>query len=114
MEDKLIELLETFNYSVYRQGSVTDYDDTFITFWNNAEYGETYYDNEVLNVSCDFDVNAYSNDPNIVYSLIKEIKKLLESNGWIISDRGHDVGSDEATHVGRGITVIKLFNESEV
>lgn len=114
MEDKLIELLETFGYSVDRQGSYSDddeYPDTFITFWNNSEYGESHYDNDVLNVSYDFDVNVYSNDVNITYSLIRQITKLLKANDWIIYDRGHDVASDEPTHVGRGINVIKLNKE---
>lgn len=114
LEDKLIELLESFSYPVIRQGSLEpedSYPDTFITFWNNSEYGESHYDNDVLNVSYDYDVNVYSNDVNTTYSLIRQITKLLKSNDWIIYDRGHDVPSDEASHTGRGINVINLNKE---
>ncbi|MFR7662245.1 MAG: hypothetical protein ACLUZ0_04030 [Coprococcus sp.] len=38
MEDQLIQLLETFEYPVIRQGSLPEdevYPDSFFTFWNN-------------------------------------------------------------------------------
>lgn len=114
MEDNLINLLQTFGYPVFRQGSLTEneaYPDTFFTFWNNSEDGLSYYDNDVVIVDYDFSVNVYSTDPEMVYSLLAEARKLLKANGWIIVARGYDIASDEITHTGRGFEVEYLNTE---
>lgn len=114
IEDTLINLLETFNVPVIRQGSLAPdqaYPDTFFTFWNNDESEHSAYDNETANVDYDFDVNVYSTNPGTAYSLIKQSRELLKQNGWIIATRGYDVSSDEITHVGRGMEVLYLNTE---
>lgn len=114
MEDILINLLETFNVPVIRQGSLAPdqvYPDTFFTFWNNDESEHSAYDNETANVDYDFDVNIYSTNPDTAYSLLKQARELLKQNGWIIATRGYDVSSDEITHVGRGMEILYLNTE---
>lgn len=111
MEDQLITLLSTFGYPVIRQGSLAKdqaYPPTFFTFWNNDEGEQSFYDNENEAITHDFDVNAYSSSPNLAYDLIRQARALLKTNGWIITDRGYDVPSDEITHVGRGMTATYL------
>jgi len=111
MEDNLITLLLSFKYPVMRQGSLAAddvYPETFFTFWNNDETGESFYDNKTSSVLYDFSINCYSTDPSLAYDLIRSARALLLENGWIITDRGHDVTSDEITHVGRGIDVMYL------
>ena len=96
---------------IFRQGSLgeTDvYPDTFMTFWNNNETGMTAYDNDTATVVWSFDANAYSTDPATVYSLTADLRRKLKAAGWQTPDRGHDVGSDEQTHTGRGISVTYL------
>ena len=108
MEDNLIELLKTFKYPVIRQGSLAPedaYPDTFFTFWNNDETGESFYDNDTVSVDYTYDINVYSTDPDLVYSLLTEARALLKQNGWIIVTRGYDVLSDEITHTGRGMEI---------
>lgn len=119
MEDILIQLLESFGYPVIRQGSLSDnqaYPDTFFTFWNSTEDGQSFYDNDTASVVYDFDVNIYSTKPDVAYSLLDAARKLLKGNGWIIVTRGYDVPSDEITHVGRGMMIqyleYKNLNES--
>lgn len=114
MEDILINLLQTFGYPVFRQGSLSKdeaYPDTFFTFWNNSETGQSFYDNDTAIVDYDFSVNVYSTDTDKVYSLIASARTLLKSNGWIIVSRGYDVGSDEITHIGRGFEIEYLNTE---
>lgn len=108
MEENLINLLETFGFPVFRQGSLSDeesYPETFFTFWNNSTDEATHYDNQSFSEVGNFDVNIYSTDPDLIYSKLEEAKKLLKQNGYALLDAGHDLGSDEPTHTGRGITV---------
>lgn len=115
MEDSLITLLESLKYPVIRQGSLApdeEYPATFFTFWNNTEDEHSAYDNETLNVEYDFDVNIYSNNPALAYSLLTSARSLLRSSGWIITERGRDVKSDEITHIGRGMRVAYLNTEN--
>ncbi len=111
MEDKLIELLETFGYPVYRQGSLSNdatYPDSFFTFWNNQSPDHAFYDNTEYGTEWDFDVNFYSNDPDLTYSKLLEAKALLKQNGWVVPGKGYDVMSDEPSHTGRGIGALFL------
>lgn len=115
MEDKLIELLESFGYPVYRQGSLAEdeaYPETFFTYWNNGEFENQAFDNMTTEVLYDYDVNVYSSDPGKTYSLLKEARTLLRENGFRTPYRGYDVASDEKTHTGRGINVTILNNEN--
>lgn len=108
MEDVLIQLLSSFGYPVIRQGSLSAdaaYPDTFFTFWNSTEDGNSFYDNETVSVVYDFDVNVYSTSPDTAYGLLESARKLLRLNNWIIATRGYDVPSDEVTHIGRGMNV---------
>ncbi len=104
MEDRLIELLETINKNVFRQGSVGAYPDSFFTFWCNDSFDGNHYDNQEISVIESFDVNAYSTDPATTYSMLAQARTLLKQNGFIISGTGYDVPTDEVTHTGRGMT----------
>lgn len=96
---------------IFRQGSLGEadvYPDTFMTFWNGSESELTAYDNDTATVYWSFDANTYSTDPAKAYSLTAALRKKLKAAGWQTPDRGHDVGSDEKTHTGRGISVTYL------
>lgn len=111
MEDRLIEILETFGYPVFRQGSLGKdmaYPDTFFTFWSTDTEDHSHYDNAEYGTVWDFDVNVYSNDPDLTYSKLLEARTALKNDGWIISGKGYDVASDEPTHTGRGMEVTFL------
>lgn len=115
IEDNLINLLKTFEYPVIRQGSLAPdavYPPTFFTFWNNTEIENSAYNNQTFTVVYDYDVNVYSNDPDIVYSLLRQARALLKANGWQAPERGHDIASDEITHTGRGIEITFIDTET--
>ena len=114
MKDELITLLETFQYPVFLQGSLSKdeaYPESFFTFWNNDSYDNNHYDNEAASYTWSFDVNFYSIDPSLVNSMLLSAKALLKQNGWIISGKGYDVASDEPTHTGRGINALYFERE---
>lgn len=111
MEDKLIEILETFGYPVVRQGSLgpdEEYPDSFFTFWNNDSPDHAHYDNAEYGTEWDFDVNFYSIDPEKTYQVLADARIELKQNKWIIPGKGYDVASDEVTHTGRGMRVFYL------
>lgn len=111
MEDNLIEILSSFGYEVFRQGSMSDdeeYPETFFTFWNNDSPDHAHYDNSEYGTAWDFDVNVYSTNPAFTYSLLADARIALKAAGWTISGKGYDVASDEPTHTGRGINALYL------
>lgn len=111
LKDELISLLETLGYPVRLQGSFAEdeqYPESFFTFWNNDSTDGSHYDNDAVNYVWDFDVNFYSIDPALVNTVLLDAKRLMKSNGWIVSGKGHDLASDEPTHTGRGINVIYI------
>ena len=118
MEDELITLLETFKYPVIRQGSIPEdetYPSTFITFWCHSDTEVQAYDNQTFTAKSEFYLAAYSDAPATAYELAGQIRALLKANGWQMIDRGHDVASDQPTHIGRGLTVAftQTFNITE-
>jgi hypothetical protein len=111
MEDALIQILESFKYPVYRQGSMSDeerYPETFITFWNNDSPDHAHYDNTNYGTSWNYNVFVYSSNPEKVYELLSNIRTALKAASWVVPSQGMDVNSDEATHTGRTIEVYYL------
>lgn len=111
MEDNLINILSSFGYPVYRQGSMSDdeaYPDTFITFWNTDSPDHSHYDNSEYGTVWDFNIYVYSNDPTLTYSVLTDARAALKAARWIVRGKGYDVQSDEETHTGRGLEVIFL------
>jgi len=111
MEDELITILEAeYECPVIRQGSMNDDEDypaRFFTFWNRNSSYDAFYDNDNHAEIYTYDLNFYSSDFAEVNDVLKAAVKLLKNNGWVSSGPGHDVASDEPTHIGRGTTVTK-------
>ena len=111
MKDLLIQTLETMGYPIILQGSLgadEPYPESFFTFWNNDVPGNEFYDNEEHSYIWDFDLNFYSIDPTLVNTKLLEAKTKLKQAGFVVSGKGYDVASDEPTHTGRGIHVLKI------
>nr|DAT39397.1 MAG TPA: hypothetical protein [Caudoviricetes sp.] len=111
MEDALIEILESLGYPVIRQGSLAPdeaYPDSFFTFWNNDSPDHSHYNNSACGTDWDFDVNFYSTDPGLTYSILATAREKLIHANWIVPGKGYDVASDEVTHTGRGMRIYYL------
>ena len=109
----LIELLSSFGYGVYRQGSFSEndkYPDSFFTYWNTGTPDHAHYDDADYLGEWEFDINFYSVDPELTYKIMSDARILLKQNKWIVPSRGYDVYSDEPTHTGRGMQAIFLGN----
>lgn len=116
MEDLLIEILASFGYPVRLQGSMLvdeEYPKSFFTFWENESEDTAFYDDNPTKELHDYDVNFYSTDPELVYTVLKAAKQKLKQNGFIPLGSGHSVASDEETHTGRGINVKILEKQEE-
>lgn len=111
MKDLLIQTITPLGYPIYQQGSLgadEPYPDSFFTFWNNYTDGNSFYDNDEHSAVWDFDLNFYSNDPSLVNTKLLDAKALLKTAGFVVTGKGYDVPSDEITHTGRGIHVLKF------
>ena len=109
MKENLIQILSTFGYPVKLQGTISQnekYPDSFFTFWNNDTYDGSHYDNNAISFIWNFTINFYSNNPALVNTVLLQARVLLKQNGWIVSGKGADVPSDEATHTGRSIDAL--------
>ena len=114
MEDRLIRLLESLGYPVYRQGSFAsdeEYPDHFFTFWNHASNDHAYYDNQDYGTNWSYSVYFYSIDPELAYDAVMEARAKLKESGWIVPSKGFDVQSDDAGHTGRGLEIFYLETE---
>lgn len=103
MKEKLINILDTFGYPVYLQGTLNPDDafpDTFITFWTDYTDDNAHFDNDVYAVEWSFSVILYSNDPAIVNTKPDEIRTALKAAGFIPQGKGQDIASGEQTHTG--------------
>ena len=111
MKDEFIKILESFGFPIFQKGSLNEneaYPESFFTFWNNSSSDNEFYDNKENSYIWDFDLNFYSSDPNLVNTKLLEAKKKLKEKGFIVRGKGYDVASDEPTHTGRGINVLKI------
>ena len=116
MKDELIGLLVGYGYPVIQQGSLgpAAYPATFFTFWNNSTAGASFYNNRPSAFIWDFDITLYSIDPQIVNTLLSDVRAKLLSNGWNMVGKGFDAASDEPTHTGRGIRVTRREKNQDV
>ena len=113
MKELLINILLTLGYPVKLQGSIEKdepYPESFFTFWNNNTDDGSHYNNKPINYVWDFDVNFYSENPELVNTKLLLAKEKLQKQGFIIRGKGYDVASDEPTHTGRGMNVLKIEN----
>lgn len=111
MKDLLIQTLQPLGYKIIQQGSLNKdeaYPESFFTFWNNEVPGDEFYDNEEHSYIWNFDLNFYSSDPELVNTKLLDAKVALKAAGFIVTGKGYDVASDEPTHTGRGINVLKI------
>lgn len=111
MKDLLISTIQPLGFPVFQQGTLGQseaYPDSFFTFWNNGTDGEAFYDNKENRFVWDFDLNFYSTDPAETNAKLLEAKALLKAAGFTVAGKGYDVPSDESTHTGRGIHVLKI------
>lgn len=107
----LIDTLQSFNYPIRLQGSLSNeeaYPPSFFTYFNNSTSDDAFYDNTESETIWDFDLNFYSSDPILVDTVLPQAKKLLKAQGFIVDGKGYDVMSDEQTHTGRGINLLYI------
>lgn len=116
MKELLVNLLESFGYPVYLQGTLHEevpYPEHFFTYFNNDTSDLAHYDNSTVDFEWNFDVMFYSIDPELVLDMCDRARKLLKQNGFVIPGKGFDVMSDEPTHTGRGFTALIRERQEE-
>lgn len=116
MKSELIEILETFGFPVFLQGSLNPddaYPDSFFTFWNFDTPEAAFYDNNANRAVWGFWVYFYSTDPQMVETVPESARQALKAAGWILQGRAQDVSVDRPTHTGALFTVYKFQTYEE-
>lgn len=111
MKQELISIINGLfpEYSVFLQGSLNPndpYPDSFFTFWNDESDGVMHYDNDARACVWAFTVYFYSNDPELVNTVLLQLRAELRRNGWFVPTFGYDVMTDVITHTGRALDVL--------
>lgn len=113
MKSELIELLESFGFPVFLQGSLNsadDYPDSFFTFWNFDTPETAFYDDDANRAVWGFWVYFYSTEPRKVEQIPENARQILKRNGWIPQGKPQDIQTDAVTHTGAFFTVYKFEN----
>lgn len=116
MDELLIETLNQIGYPVFLQGSLAPdatYPEHFFTFWNRYTQDVSFYNNKETKTLWEYELNFYSTNREYVRTKLNKAIKLLKEKNFIIDGKGHDVGSDEPTHTGRGINIVFIENIEE-
>lgn len=116
MKSELIELLESFGFPVFLQGSLNsmdDYPDSFFTFWNFDTPEAAFYNDDANRAVWGFWVYFYSTDPHAVEQIPENARWLLKQNKWILQGKAQDIQTDKPTHTGAFFTVYKFENYQE-
>ena len=108
MRETLIELLNSFGFPVFLQGTLAKnepYPASFFTIWNDQTTDLRHYNNDTIAFTWYFTVYFYSDDPELVNTMMGNVRTLLKSNGWNMDGVGYDAPTDEQTHTGRALEV---------
>lgn len=112
---ELFKLFEEMGYEHFRQGSLADEDylDSFFTYWN--------YDSPTLknrdNVSKVFGeyvmVYFYTNNANLIYSVMDDFITRAKQKGFIVEGKAHDTPADKDDYFGRLVNIKIISKEDE-
>lgn len=101
--DNFYAVLNSFNFPVYIQGTMGEdepYPNDFLTYWITDSQGNTYYDNAANTTDWSVNVIFYTNNIEKIKTVIPQLVKSLEENGFLINGKGQMIASDEETHIG--------------
>lgn len=111
MREALIELLSSYGFPVFLQGTLAKnepYPDSFFTFWNDQTIDLAHFNNDSIAFVWYFTVYFYSNDPESVNTMMESVRTLLKSHGWNMTGAGYDAPTDEQSHTGRALEVFYI------
>ena len=120
MTDLLIKTLESINNNsfkdlVFRQGSApAEYPDSFFTFFNFENPLSSHYDNDATRTNWGYVIYFYSNFKENGVSFLDDTFNLalaaLKAAGFILTNRGEDIASDEPSHLGKYTEIYYIEN----
>lgn len=102
MKQILLNVLNSFGYPVFLQGSLgadTPFPPAFFTFATIASE-DISFDDAAYAAVYEFQVIFYANDPHTVEDIAAQCRQKLIQAGFIAQGRGIDIPSEEDTHTG--------------
>jgi len=114
--DKIINVLDTFDYPYRRQGTYLSdepYPPTFFTYWNIRSPFSDYGDNIAHTTIYEYMIYVYSRNESLVYSITDELINKFEKLDFVVTNKGEDISCDDKSFVGRVIRIIYKENMEE-
>lgn len=111
MKQSLINVLSTFGYPVFLEGSInpdTTYPDAFFTFFNTGTAEDMFYSSDPLGQIWHFRVWFVATDPALVETVPEQARQALKAAGWTPENMPRDGRVDLPTHTARFFTILKL------
>ena len=113
---EFLSILGEYDYPIFLQGTLESddaYPESFFTFWNDDTIDLSYYDNLAHRCVWNFSLYFFSTDPDLVNSILLDVKKDFQSAGWFVRGRGYDAPADNPSHTGRAIDLSYIDWEDE-
>lgn len=104
MWSKLEEVFEEMKLPYDRQGNYGGHDDSFFTYWNIRTPETRFYDNKPRRSEWVWSIIFYTRYPELMYTKLDELIRILREKGFVVNGRGNDIPSDEVDYIGRVIT----------
>lgn len=111
--EKLFEIFEELGYPYFRMGTMSpeNYPDSFFIHWNTDTPNLTFRDNESKSYKEDVQIFFYTNDPNLIYSVLHDFIHKCKSKGIIVIGRGYDAQTDLPEYSGRSLRINIVHKE---
>lgn len=117
IKDELLNVLNTFNYPVFLQGTIepdAEIPDDFLTFQITGSDTAAAFDNDDALTAWDINVNYYSRNPANVSTVPVAIRAAMKAAGFIPQSRGFDLIADDPAFTGWAMDFFKLESYNNI
>lgn len=110
MMKELFDLFDEIGLPYFRQGSLSDkeYPPSFFTYWNIDTPITRFRDNTEKEYVEIISVCTYTNDANLIYSIMDDFIVRAKAAGFIIDGRPYDTSADNDNYYGRFVRIKKI------
>jgi hypothetical protein len=111
---ELFNLFDEIGLPYFRQGSLSDeeYQPKFFTYWNIDSPRLSYYDNKSRRWAEYIQIGFYTNDADLIYSVMEDFIRRAEEKGFLVEGKPKDANADKKGYFGR-VCYIRIIHKGE-